>query len=314
VNLLPLTREERKDEKLLWTEFNKIKGELLGAICTTFSTGLKNYSSINPPYLERMADFAKFMIACEPALPCKQGDFMRSYENNIMKSKNKSLFTNHVASAVICLMQDKQEWKETAENTIIALSQYIADSAILTNSDCWPQAGNKLRSFLEKARAVLTEEGISFQCGVPERGNRYVIFTNILLASANIGYESIPEIQEVSPIEDGLSGQAPVIINNATKEDEPKKDIVTQVIDDCVDIEILASLLEEKYKIPVDNIKKVFVEGDKVIVLTGSGEIRLDKKSIMTKEQLEFEEAIKNLSPDEQNVQRILFNLSQKSQ
>ena len=312
VTLLPLTREERKDEKSMWEEFHKIKGHLLGALCTVVTTGLKYYGSTNSPYLPRMADFAKFIIACETALPCKPGDFMRAYENNIMRSKKKSRFVNHVVSAMISLMQDRQEWKETAEKTIIALSQYVHDTAVLSNPDTWPQIGNKLRAFIKNSLAALTEEGISVQFDVAEKGKRYLIFTNIISTTANQMSVPIPESQEAVTIEsDPLKHVTPEITAAPESEASDTK-IAVPNFTKLIDVEILASVLAERYQIPVENIESVNMADGKIIVKTSSGEVRLDKKALMTEEQRLFEESIEKLSTEEQKLERTLFEMSNK--
>jgi hypothetical protein len=315
LNLLPLSQEERKDEKALWEEFNRIKGQLLGALCTVIATGLKNYGSTNPPYLVRMADFAKFMIACEPALPCGAGDFMRAYENNIMRSKNKYLVTNHVASAVISLMKDKQEWIDTAEGTLTALSIYVSDPAILANSSFWPSAGNKLRAFLEKSRNTLTEEGIGIQYDIQIKHKRYMKFTNIMfLGPIQEVDDTVTDAKDNSSVEllhsESIS-QYPIVAaepedHNDTAEYEQaespaiecihdtfmfeKINMLQKKIETAINPEELVEYLEKIHKLSIDDVEKINVYDDSIIVQTTEGTIMLKKKDLLNEEESLFEE------------------------
>lgn len=306
VNLLPLSKQERQSEKILWREFEQIRGHLLGAICTAISTGLKNYNSIKPPYLERMADFAMFMIASEPALPCGEGDFMCAYDNNILKSKNIYLSEDYVGLAVLSFMKDKSEWKDTAENTIKALSQFVCDQNILLSAANWPQCGNKLRSFLNKVQPALLEEGIGIKFDILEKGKRYLKINNVLLTRLN----EEDEQGEINTSDSAIESTSSQPSEQKSPNNSQDASILSK-LDQCVDIEVLASYLEEKYQTPMENIEKVSVEGKNIsISTTCSGEIKFEKKDLWTEEERLFEEAIANLSPEEQKIKRAILAMS----
>jgi hypothetical protein len=95
----PISRENRKSEEEVWTSFEAAHASVLGALLDAVSTGLERFPEIRPPDLPRMADFAHWAIACEPAL-WKDGDFLRAYNANIMAAVESVLEASPVAVAV----------------------------------------------------------------------------------------------------------------------------------------------------------------------------------------------------------------------
>src|SRR5260370_16176904 len=64
----PISDENRRTEDELWAAFEACWPSVLGALLDAASMGLKRLSETRPPQLPRMADFAQWAIACEPAL------------------------------------------------------------------------------------------------------------------------------------------------------------------------------------------------------------------------------------------------------
>ena len=64
----PIAEEARKSDEEVWAELRRGARLDLGALLDAVSIGLRNAPSLRPPLLPRMADFAKWAIACEPAL------------------------------------------------------------------------------------------------------------------------------------------------------------------------------------------------------------------------------------------------------
>ena len=64
--LAPVPNSERKDEPELWKEFNEAAPEILGALLTGLSVGLRRLPTIKAN-LPRMATFARFVMGCETA-------------------------------------------------------------------------------------------------------------------------------------------------------------------------------------------------------------------------------------------------------
>ena len=99
----PIGRKNRKSEEEVWASFAAAHASVLGALLDAVATGLKRFPEIRPPDLPRMADFAHWVIACEPAL-WKEGDFLRAYNANILAAVESVLEASPVAVAVRELM------------------------------------------------------------------------------------------------------------------------------------------------------------------------------------------------------------------
>ena len=79
LNLDPIEDEERMPERELEANFDAVHPKILGALCNALSEALKNFSSTKLKRYPRMADFARWVVASEGALPWKKGRFMKSY-------------------------------------------------------------------------------------------------------------------------------------------------------------------------------------------------------------------------------------------
>jgi hypothetical protein len=80
---LPEIPEDRRlEESEFWREFEAARPALLGALLDVMATGLERLPALRMKRLPRMADFAKWVTACEPALGWPDGTFMRAYADN----------------------------------------------------------------------------------------------------------------------------------------------------------------------------------------------------------------------------------------
>ena len=58
-----------------------------------------------------MADAAKWIVACEPALPWRQGEFLQAYRANRLGAVEATLEADLLASAVRSLMEERDLWE-----------------------------------------------------------------------------------------------------------------------------------------------------------------------------------------------------------
>ena len=96
--------DKRITEKMLWHLFNQAHPRILGAILDAVAMGLCNLPAVkleNPP---RMADFAEWIVATEPALPWKVGDFMAAYTGNRDAGDDFALESSPIGGAIVELL------------------------------------------------------------------------------------------------------------------------------------------------------------------------------------------------------------------
>jgi hypothetical protein len=103
LGLAEITEKKRKPETELFNDFEKTRPKILGALLTAVSTGLRELPTVKLDRLPRMADFARWAVACEPGL-WLAGTFMRAYGANRAEAVEKVLEADPVATALLAFM------------------------------------------------------------------------------------------------------------------------------------------------------------------------------------------------------------------
>lgn len=158
----PIDPKKRKSEEEVWASFGAAHASILGALLDAVAVGLRRFPEIRPPDLPRMADFAHWAIACEPAL-WKEGDFLRAYNANILAAIESVLEASQVAVAVRGMMTKLAEasetkWSGTASALLTLLTDLVSER--IAKSDDWPRNGRALSGRLRRAASFLRRVGI----------------------------------------------------------------------------------------------------------------------------------------------------------
>jgi hypothetical protein len=162
LTLPPIPDEARRDEDDLWQRFAKKRPPVLGALLDAVSTGLKNLPSVQLDGMPRMADFAKWVVACESALPWEQGTFLRAYCGNVRRANALALDASPVA-ALLQRFLDGQggRWTGTAADLLAKLVELV--NAQVTDSDDWPRTARALSGELRRLAPNLRRAGINVE-------------------------------------------------------------------------------------------------------------------------------------------------------
>jgi hypothetical protein len=160
INLPQIDDEDRIPEDELWSKFKKSHPQLLGALCDAVSEALRNVKNTKLSRYPRMADFVKWVVAAEPALPWNKGKFLEYYENNRNESAQKSLSADAVSDAIIEMMKSQKKWVGTATELLDELegSGYVTEK--IAKSRQWPKSPNSLAIRLRRAATFLGNIGI----------------------------------------------------------------------------------------------------------------------------------------------------------
>ena len=153
VNLNAIEKDSRKTEEELWAAFEQAKPRILGALLDAVSAGLRNLPRVNLDELPRMADFAKWVVACEPALPWQEGLFMDVYNDNRDQSIQVGLEADVVANTVIRFMENRDVWTDTATELHRKLELHVPEH--VRKTDAWPKNGRWLVDRLKRAAPKL---------------------------------------------------------------------------------------------------------------------------------------------------------------
>ncbi len=110
VTLNAIPDAQRKDERSLWQAFDEVKPRILGALLDGVACGLANIDTVHLDRLPRMADFAKWSVAAEPAMPWAPGTFARVFDQNRERSNSVAVESSDLAQRLLDLVHDQGEW------------------------------------------------------------------------------------------------------------------------------------------------------------------------------------------------------------
>jgi hypothetical protein len=131
--------ERRRTEEEVWAEFERSHPRILGALLDAVAHGLRSLPTTRPDKLPRLADFARWVTACEGDL-WPQGTFVAAYTKNRAEAAEKLIETDVVATAVQALMAKRA----------------LTDSDVTISPDCYcPTVGAGIRVAPIIARGIV---------------------------------------------------------------------------------------------------------------------------------------------------------------
>jgi hypothetical protein len=174
LTLIEIPDEKRRDEQTFWAEFHNAAPRILGALLTAVSNGLQQLPTVRLDKKPRMADFAKWMVACERKLPWKPGTFMSVYEKNRTETVETILESDTVAVGVRELAE-QGSWEGTAADLLKVLDAVVSEEA--RKAKTWPKTPRGLSGALRRAAPGLRKVGLIVKLGQREnsKGRRRLI-------------------------------------------------------------------------------------------------------------------------------------------
>jgi hypothetical protein len=157
VTLPAIPDEARRTEAELWAAFREAHPQILGALLTAVSTGLKNLDAVRLERLPRMADFAKWVTACEPAL-WAPGTFMKVYDRNRALAVETALDDDPMALAMRAFMATRATWEGSSSDWLNALAEVAGDATARRND--WPKNARSCSVRLRRLAPALKHVGI----------------------------------------------------------------------------------------------------------------------------------------------------------
>ncbi len=158
VSLPVIGETQRQFEGEFWKDFERVAPHILAALLDAVSTALARVSSVTLTERPRMADFARWVTAAEPALGWPEGTFADAYATNRRAIDTAAIEGNPVAEAVLSLLADHGPWKGTATELIKVLRcryPQLTDDAVI-----FPRQPNKLSGELKRVQPILRRQGI----------------------------------------------------------------------------------------------------------------------------------------------------------
>jgi energy-coupling factor transporter ATP-binding protein EcfA2 len=149
---------ERVFEDELWERFNALHPKLLGALLGRVAGGLRKLPSVRLDRPPRMADFARFAVACEQGAG-EPPRFLAAYTANQGGAHEQALEGSCVAGAVVAFMAGREAWEGTPTDLLRELSALVPTPA----PQDWPKKPNGLTGRLRRLAPHLRRvHGIDF--------------------------------------------------------------------------------------------------------------------------------------------------------
>lgn len=169
-----IPESKRTTESELWQRFNKLLPRILGALLDAVSQACSAKADVRLKTLPRMADFAEWIVAAEPKLPCKSGAFLRAYQNNRASANESAIESSVLSGPLMELMEGLKDWQGTATDLMEALSELAGDR--VTKGKDWPRKPHLLSGELRRIAPNLRRTGIDVEFG-KAAGKRFVRLT-----------------------------------------------------------------------------------------------------------------------------------------
>lgn len=110
-----ITEQSRKTEEEFENAFADEHSKLLGALFDAVSHALKELPNVKLERLPRMADFARWSCAAEPAFGLQGVSFLERYQNNRETAHAVTLESSPIGKAIVKFMHLRDFWQGTAE-------------------------------------------------------------------------------------------------------------------------------------------------------------------------------------------------------
>lgn len=173
ITLPAIKANERKTESQFWTEFAAAQPHILGALLTAVAGALRELPSVDLSRLPRMADFAVWIAAGEPALGWESGTFMKAFIENRRRANSVALEASFLATPILKLIETGP-WTGTAEQLLALLNQMVPDS--VRRSHEWPRTPRGLSGPRRRLNPNLRPLGVevSFERNTSRKRTRLI--------------------------------------------------------------------------------------------------------------------------------------------
>ena len=173
LTLEAIPEERRRTEADLWAAFEAERPKILATLLDGVAKGLAKLPETKLDKHPRMADFAKWVTACETAF-WPAGTFLKAYTGNRDVAVETTIDSDPVAGVVCTFMLTRTEWVGTASELLDELGKTAGER--ITKSKSWPQMSNLLSGRLRRAAPVLRKVGIELNFDREGKGRRRNIY------------------------------------------------------------------------------------------------------------------------------------------
>jgi energy-coupling factor transporter ATP-binding protein EcfA2 len=117
---------QRRTHQQLWTEYEGLQSQLLGALLDAVSVALQRLPNLQLEQLPRMADFTAWVVAASPGLNLAPETFLTAYHSNRQLTHELVLDSMPLVIALRQLMRNYPVWQGTVTELHQVLASYLA--------------------------------------------------------------------------------------------------------------------------------------------------------------------------------------------
>jgi hypothetical protein len=173
VELEPIPDAERRTERELLEAWSIARPRIQGALLDAVACAIRRYADVRLPALPRMADWAKWATAAEPALGLDEGAIVRAHTGTRRDAVDVALDASPISEPLRSLAGEtllSGTWTGSATDLREALSERVDLS--VTRRNTWPQTPEKLVADLQRLAPVLLEVGVVVERDPRRQGHR----------------------------------------------------------------------------------------------------------------------------------------------
>ena len=212
VRLPEIPKGHRRLESEILASADAARLAILGAILDAVAAGLRKLPDTHLVELPRMADFAHWVSACEPALGWPTGSFLDAYTGSIADANELPLEASAVWPWLRKMLPDGTAWEGTSTELLDKLADLAGDK--VTKEKHWPKKPHALSGQLKRLAPNMRRAGLDVAFDRTGRTRTIRLTTTAgKTASRASQASSTPENREIYPPAD----DAPVTLDDAPR-------------------------------------------------------------------------------------------------
>jgi hypothetical protein len=172
LELPAISPDRRRTEEAFWREFQIAQPRILGALLSLLSAGLRQLPETTLKSPPRMADFARFSVACLGV------QFLEAYKDNQIGIDDIAIHANPVGPYILYLLENQTNWNGNATCLLSMLQSYYATQGNKHGRDL-PSTPSQLSRILRRIAPNLKSKGIEYQ--TTHSGIRQITLTKVAL-------------------------------------------------------------------------------------------------------------------------------------
>jgi putative DNA primase/helicase len=158
LSLSPISEEGRQTEADLWAQFEAVRPSILGCLLDAVACALRRLPEIKLPRHPRMADFATWVCAAEPALGWPEGWFLEAYRRNLSEANALALEASPLVKPLLRIAE-QSPWEGTATQLQGALKEDFLTKAVDEQWSC-PESPRELSQEIRRLIPGLLKVGV----------------------------------------------------------------------------------------------------------------------------------------------------------